>query len=343
MIGWRLGVEVELLAPPGKSRYDLALAIAREYDGTVRRIFHPQSEPSKVPGMPVFHNLTLGFEVLDAQGERVARCVDDLTLQADLVRETPPLPGWYRIVSDDERLLRLIARQSDPDHDLTQVLEPVARLFGTNLEAGPGGMQRVNDETGASVAIVAPLPGERERPCELITAPLDDAHQCRLERLLKLARELGFTAPVEGATHFHFDATRLQSAGALANLVRLVGACPLREMVGTNPRCRRLGAWPSELLETVSAPDFSQLDWAQATSRISKLPLTKYCDFNLLNCLNPRARQNTVEIRILPVWLEAEPMIKMAALFAAILRRAGGPPVESPPESVPELLALLEG
>ncbi|MGE0492346.1 MAG: amidoligase family protein [Vulcanimicrobiota bacterium] len=341
MLDWRLGVEVELLAPPGQSRYDLALAIAREYGGTVRRFFHPQSEPSKVPGMPVFHNLTLGFEVLDPRGKRVAQCVDDLTLQADLVRETPPLSGWYRIVSDDERLLRLVARQSDPECQLAEVLEPLARLFGTELEAGPGGMQRVNDETGASVAIAAPLPGERERPCELITAPLDTDHPIQLERLLKLARELGFTAPAEGATHFHFDAGRLQSARVLANLVKLLWACPLRELVGTNPRCRRLGAWPDELLEVVSAPDFAQLDWAQATARLSPLALTKYCDVNLLNCLNPRARQNTIEVRILPVWLEAEPMLKMAALFAAIFARAQGPPVARPPESVPELMALL--
>lgn len=293
--------------------------------------------------MPVFHNLTLGFEVLDGQGKRVAQCVDDLTLQADLVRETPPVAGWYRIVSDDERLLRLIARHSHPECELAEVLEPLARLFGTELEAGPGGMQRVNDETGASVAIAAPLPGERERPCELITAPLDTDHLIQLERYLRLARELGFTAPAEGATHFHFDAGRLQSARALANLVRLLWACPLREMVGTNPRCRRLGAWPAELLAVVNEAGFEQLEWEQARQRLGQVALTKYCDFNLLNCLNPRARQNTVEVRILPVWLEAEPMLKMAALFAAILARAEGPPVERPPESGPELLALLGG
>ena len=70
-IDWRLGLEIELLAPPGKSRQDLALAIAAAYGGSVVRFFHPQSEPSLVPGTPVFHNLTLGFKVLNADGNWV--------------------------------------------------------------------------------------------------------------------------------------------------------------------------------------------------------------------------------------------------------------------------------
>ena len=208
-INWRIGIEVELLAPPGKSRLDLANAIATLHNGsTVRRFFHPQSEPSKVPGTPIFHNLTLGYEILNDRQECIAQCVDDLTLQADLIRKSPPKPGWYRIIRDDERLLRLIGRQADANQPLQTVLEPIGALFGTQPNAGPGGMVGVNDESGASVAIAAPLPGERERPCELITAPLESNHQEHLESLLSLARSLGFTAPVEGATHIHFDATK---------------------------------------------------------------------------------------------------------------------------------------
>jgi hypothetical protein len=329
MPDWRLGFEVELLAPAGKSRLDLAEAIARDCGGSVRRFFHPQSEPSLVPGTPVFHSLTLGFEVFTAEQEWVVRCVDDLTLQSDLQRNAPPQPGWYRILSDDERLLRLVQQQADPQSPVSEVLDPIAALFGTIPTPGAGGMFRVNDRAGASIAIAAALPGERERPCELITAPLDPAHHHQLERWLKVARELGFSAPLEGATHIHFDATAIQSAATLAHLVQLLSTYgqTLKELMGTNPHCRRLGPWPAELLETVSQPDFSQLSWREAQSRLQPLPLSKYCDFNLLNCILDRPDQNTLEVRILPVFLESQPILEAADLFVALLRRAQGQPI----------------
>ena len=323
-IDWRLGLEIELLAPPGKSRLDLAEAIAEAQRGSVRRFFHPQSEPSLVPGTPTFHNLTLGFEVLDAEQNWIAKCVDDLTLQNDLVRNTPPQPGWYRVISDDERLLSLIERQADAQCPLSEVLEPIGRLFGTSPTPGPGGMIRVNDLRGASVAIAAPLPGERERPCELITAPIHDHHQEKLERLLGLARGLGFTAPLEGAIHLHFDATALQSADAIANLIQLLSdqGDRLKQLMGTNPHCRRLGPWPSTLLETISQPQFRQLSWEEARAQLKQLELTKYCDFNLVNCIHNVPNQNTIEVRILPVWLETRPILEAAATFLALLKQA---------------------
>lgn len=318
---------MELLAPPEKSRLDLAQALADAYGGTVHRFFHPQSEPSKVPGMPVFHNLTLGYRVLDGKGRWLASCVDDLTLQSDLVKKTPSLPGWYRILSDDERLLRLIQEQADPEAPMEEVLEPVARLFGTEPTPGPGGMVKVDDRSGASVAIAAPLPGERHRPCELVTAPLEHPGVEELEELLSLARGLGFTAPIEGATHLHFEGSELRSAPALARLVAILSTHgeDLKALMGTNPRCRRLGRWPQELSELVAEPPFSELGWEQATERVLQLKLIKYCDFNLLNYLLDRPGANTVEIRVLPVWLEAEPIVRAANLFVAVLKRALDP------------------
>ena len=102
-LNWKIGFEIELMAPRGLSRQDLAESIASANDAGVRRVFHPQSELSQVPGTPVFHNLTLGFEVIDRQGNAIARCVDDLTLINDLDKTHEPQPGWYRIVSDDTR------------------------------------------------------------------------------------------------------------------------------------------------------------------------------------------------------------------------------------------------
>ncbi len=331
-VSWRLGVEVELIAPPEKSRLDLANAIAQERGGEVRRFFHVQSEPSKVPGSPVFHNLTQGFKVVSATGEWVASCVDDLTLQSDLRKDAPPKPGWYRILSDDSRLLRLIEQQIDPNQPLSCVLSPMGRLFGTQPNPGPGGMIKIHDGSGASIAIAAPLPGERERPCELVTSPMDSDHLGELERLLRPARRQGFTAPLEGATHLHFDAEPLQTSHALANLVEILSLFgdTLKEMLGTNPNCTRLGAWPPTLLETVRAPDFRTLSWDEVKIRLLPLKLSKFCDFNLVNGLSQYAAQNTIEIRVLPTHLSGEPIVRAAALFVAIFQWALDPALVGP-------------
>ncbi len=330
MLDWQIGVEIELLAPLGSSRYDLAIAIARQQGGTVRSCFHPQSEPSKVPGAPVFENLTLGFEALDQQGGLLARCVDDLTLQKDLNKQQRPQQGWYRIVSDDMRLLRLIMHHTDAHAPLAKVLEPAAQLFRSTLAHHPDGMVRLSDDLGASIAIAAPLPGERERPCELITPPIATDHYQRLDNLLTLARKLGFYAPLEGATHIHFDAKDLCSAPVLANLISLlqIHGAALRQLVGTNSNCTRLGDWPIALYDAVHDPAFVHLSWDEVVAGLAPLKLSKYCDFNLLNLLQGQVDKNTFEVRILPVWLEAESIVRVAGLFAAILYWA----VDSTPE-----------
>ncbi|MBF2016138.1 MAG: amidoligase family protein [Rivularia sp. T60_A2020_040] len=349
-LNWKIGCEIELLAPKGLSRKDLAYSIAQANNGTVRRIFYPQSEPSLVPGKPLFHNLTLGFEVIDQQGSLIAKCVDDLTLQDDLNKSQPPKPGWYRIVSDDTRILELITHQANPEKSQTEVLKPIADLFGTCAEESPEGMVRVADNTGLPIAIAAPLPGERERPCELISAPIDTNHAEKLEVLLKTARLLGFTAPVEGATHIHFDAKPLCSANVFANLVNVFHAHGenLKRLVGSNPKCRRLGKWDVNLLKLINESDFRELPWEQAKARVAKLELTKYCDFNLKNLIHPIPDKLTFEARIFPVWLDSQPIVEAAALCEAILRYAMSEPQISPIaplewklESVRDFLQLL--
>src|SRR5436190_1282387 len=111
---WKKGFEIELMAPPGHSREDLARIVAGKKKGSVQRFFHPQAEPSKVPGTPAFENLTVGFRVLDRQGAAVASFVDDLTLKRDLDKNAASRLGWHRIVSDDARQLQLVARHCDP-------------------------------------------------------------------------------------------------------------------------------------------------------------------------------------------------------------------------------------
>ncbi|MEO1445936.1 MAG: amidoligase family protein [Cyanobacteria bacterium J06635_11] len=320
----RVGIEIELLAPRGASRETLANAIAACYQGGVRRYFHPQSEPSKIPGTPILENLTLGFEAIDADGKLLAKCVDDLTLQADCDRKAKPKPGWYRIVSDDVRLLKLVSRVADLAASVADVLTPVAELFGTTCETAPNGMVKVKGEEGPPIAIAAPLPGERERPCEVITPPWQLQDLTKLEELLSLARQLGFSVPVEGATHFHFDAEPLCEARVFKNLVNLLWAYGpyLRQLVGTNARCRRLGSFPAELVSLVRQPEWESLSWETAVQQLQTLKLTKYCDFNLKNLVYAPKHKYTFEARIFPVWLTPEPFYQAIGLMDAVLLRA---------------------
>ncbi len=342
----KVGIEIELLAPRGASRETLAVEIANLYQGTVRRCFHPQSEPSKIPGTPILENLTLGFEVLDAKGKILARCVDDLTLQADCDRKAPPKNGWYRIVSDDLRLLKLVGRVANPEAPLTAVLDPIADLFGVSPKNSPNGMVKLDSEEGPPIAIAAPLPGERERPCELITPPWNREDLSKLADFLDLVQKLGFSAPIEGATHFHFDALPLCNARVFKNLVNLLWAYGpyLRRLVGTNPRCRRLGSFPNVLIDLVQKPEWVSLSWESAVEQLRPLNLTKYCDFNLKNIVYAPAGKHTFEARIFPVWLTPQPFYQAIGLMDAVLNRAqAAEPVlfKSPQNWHPEAVGLF--
>ncbi|MGK7877312.1 MAG: amidoligase family protein [Xenococcaceae cyanobacterium] len=343
-LSWKIGVEIELIAPLGLSRQDVAESIAQEYDAVVRRIFHLQSEPSQVPGTPLFDNLTLGFEIIDRQGNLIARCVDDLTLQDDLNKSQSPQLGWYRIVSDDLRILELVRNQADPTKQITEVLQPIARLFGTKTETSPEGMIRVSDRMGNPVAIAAPLPGERERPCELVTSPITHNHQQHLDVLLNIAHDLGLIVPIEGAIHIHFDGKPLCSPRVFANLVNILWTHGdnLKRLVKTNPRCKRLGRWQPTLWEMVNERDFCQLSWSDAKIYLAQLQLTKYCDFNLKNLVEPVPELLTFEVRIFPVWMESQAIIEAAALMAAILDYAITQPKISPRQPLDWQLASVE-
>lgn len=323
-ISWKCGYEIELLAPQGSSRLDLAKAIAANSGGTTAPCFHPQAELSDVEGSPVFENLTLGYDAFDQQGNLLARCADDLTLQQDLEPNTAPKAGWYRIAGDDPRFLRLIMRHADPAAPLNEILNPVAKLFGTTPEHLPEGMVRLADSHNASIAIAAPLPGERQRPCEIITPPISKNHFQTLENLLAPARQLSFTIPTEAALHIHFDGEKLCNAKVLSSLIEdlhLHGES-LKALVSPNPNCRRLGQWPVQLLAITQTDHFRSLDWQSVRDHLSDIGLTKFCDFNITNLIHRPPNKHTFEVRILPVSLMPEPIIHATALFEAVLNNA---------------------
>lgn len=331
----RIGFEVELLAPAGSSRAALAEEVARRSGGRVRRFFHTDSEPSLVPGMDHFIHLTPGFEVLDAAGESLCRLVDDITIRADLNPQLPPRAGWFRIVGDEPRLMRLVHRLTDPAAPLETVLDPLAAVFGVETDHVQG-VAKVDDSSGATIAMAAPAPGERERPCEVITPPIDHDHAARLDHLLGPARDLGFTVPAEAAVHLHVDAAPLRQVPTFVNLVRLFSAWrdPLRAALSTNPRCLRLAALPDAVVALAARPAAQLPDrWDDLCAVVEPLGLKKFADVNLTRLIRPHPDRDTVEIRCLPGRIGTEQIVEQAKLVQALLIRCQDP--EPLPEPVP--------
>ena len=343
--GARTGFEVELLAPVGSSRAALAHELAARTGGSVARTFHADREPSLVPGMETFHTLTPAFEVSDEHGAPLCTLVDDVTILADLDRGAPAAPGWWRALTDDARLLRLLAEQVDPDAALDGALAPVAALFGTAV-AGGGTTWRVDDRGGATVAMAASLVGQRERPCEVVTPPLVGDHLSALEALLAPARELGFTVPVEAAVHLHLDAAPFRTARAVTNVVRLFTwwRATLWEVLGTNARCQRLGELPEALVRLAAAPvgeeeleDPVSLERLRASAAGT---LTKYADVNLTGVLGISAVRETLEVRILPGLAHGAQVVERSSLVTALLARCCEGSLLAPPRRAVDLDGL---
>ncbi|XVV16977.1 amidoligase family protein [Actinoplanes sp. CA-131856] len=333
----RIGFEIELMAPRGASRRTLADDLAARHGGRVRPVWHQDSEPSLVPGLGRFLHLTQGFEVVRADGTLLCTLVDDITLLDGLNPRSPALPGWYRVLSDEPRLLRLLARHADPGAPLERVLDAAAELWGRVPEP-IADVVRLDDEAGATVALAAPQGAERERPCEIVTPPLAHDHERALDELLGPARELGFTVPHEAAVHMHVDGAPFRRAHALANVVRLFAHWrePLRELLRTNPACRRLAPLPAPLVAAADGvPGFDDLAKAAGEGE-----LTKYFDVNLTQLFADQPIRDTVEIRVLPGMISTDEIVNRAALVELLLDRCEDPeplPVSDAP-SVEDLL-----
>lgn len=340
-----MGFEVELLAPRGRSRRDLADELARRCGGRVRPVFHTDTERSAAAGVQRFLHLTPGFDVLDAAGSLRCHLVDDTTITADLDAAAAPRPGWYRVLSDDPRLLRLVAARTDPAEGIGSVLAPVAELFGVAVET-IGDVRRVQDAAGATIALAAPLPGERERPCEVVTPPLAAEHRAALEALLSPARELGFTVPREAAVHLHVDGEPFQRVPAFANVVRLFGRWrgALWELLGTNPRCVRLAPLPAALLDVVERP---HAGWDDLRAAAAGTGVSKFSDVNLVRVLGLRPGAQTLEVRLLPGSIDAGEVVARAHVVQRLLDRCRqDEPFPAPrggEGTAGELLALVGG
>ncbi len=321
----RLGFEIELLAPPGESRATLAERLAKEFDGTVRRVFHHDTELTLVKGRSVFHHLSLGFEVFDGAGRSRCLLVDDITILDDLDGGRRPVDGWYRILSDDRRLLSLVERVADPAAPAATVLDPVADLFGTRPDSHGAGITRLNDANGNSVAAVALQGGERERVCEIILPPIEHDHREALGEVLDIALAIGFRVPLEAAVHVHFDAEPFRSASALARLVSVFSTDrdALLSELATNRRCRRIGPLPQDLVDGVRVGGFTDRPWDDVVPWLYSLDVRKHADVNLRAVAGHKSAVDTVEVRVLPGSINADRIMTKTEYLQALLTESG--------------------
>jgi hypothetical protein len=181
-----------------------------------------------------------------------------------------------------------------------------------------------------------PAAGERHRPAEIITTPLEHDHRAALDQILRPAGELGFTVPIEAAVHLHFDAAPFRTPQAFANVIELFSRwnAPLRALLGTNPACRRLGPPPPALVELIDTLR-ELVSWDDVRSKVSAVELTKYCDVNLLHVIRAPTINDTLEVRIPPGADDAAQIMTRAALVEGLLQRCmAGPDLPAPVGSV---------
>lgn len=326
----RIGIEVELVGPVGASRADLAEAIAAKVGGDVRENWHLDSEPSAHDSIKVFHHMTPAFDVVDRAGELVVRIVDDITIRKDLDTQAVSQAGWSRVVSDDPRFLRMLEPFLAPlDQDPSEIEGLVARM-GLVVEHKEAATRLV-DSSGASVALVAAMPGERERVAELISPVIEGDTEPWIELVMGPAAELGFSVPIEGATHLHYDAGPFRASGPFSRLVTAFGqhAEGMRELFNTNPNCTRIGRLPEALDELVARPDFEAMAWPEVVELLREVDgISKYLDVNIVHLMLEKPPLDTVEIRTLPSTASGAELTDMVttvdAIIAGIIEPQGG-------------------
>ncbi|MGI9646784.1 MAG: amidoligase family protein [Ilumatobacteraceae bacterium] len=214
-------------------------------------------------------------------------------------------------MSDDDRLLTLVARHTSPDSKLESPLTPVAELFGGGVVSAEPGVRYRLDAGGRTIAHALLQTAGRERVCEIVTPVIDTDHARELDRLLAPACALGCTLPVEAAVHVHFDAEPFRDAGVFARTVNLFSEDRerLHERFGTNTACRNIGPPSAGLVELVNSPGFAELPWPEAECRLHGVELFKNRDLNLLNLRSRFPGKDTVEVRILPGGIDTDRIV----------------------------------
>lgn len=314
----RTGLELELLAPRGRSRVDLARVLA---DGLGARLefglkYYSEGERFE-DGRPVCR-LTPAVRVREADGVLVT-LVDDNTIREEL--DANAAPDAFVVVMDDVRLAKWVEEKSwstEPGPAAT-LRELVITFDGTLTDAGNG--PEATDRYGHPLARIGPLGAERSRVAELVTRPLRREEREKIvTQLLTAASTLGFTIPAEAALHLHLDRAPWMTTPALRRLVLGYAAQRerLREEWKPNPRCRKLGPFP-EAVVRVAREASDDLSFDIFATALKLAGVEKGLDLNLLGIVERVPLHPTLEVRALPMSLEpAEVLRSIQAVETAL-------------------------
>ena len=308
-MSYRIGIELELLAPVGSTRATLAEAIATKVDGEVITNWYLGSERSRRRPNDIVNHLTPAFDVADSDGKHVVRIVDDATIHKDLDFKAPSPPGWSRIMSDDARFLRMLEHRIPPSQRSNlEELQPLVAGYGLEV-ADNGRALRFQDSAGMAVALHCNVPRDRPRVAECISPPLESGVDEWFALIGETAAELDFTVPHESATHFHYDGDTFRDPVVFRRLVRTFSGDiePIRTQFETNPACRRLGALPNSVLAVVNSDDYAALSWPEIAERCrATKDVVKWADVNISKLILVDHKLDTVEFRMLPGSLSVE-------------------------------------
>ena len=214
---WRVGIEFEWLAPKGLSRQSYAQYFATQHRQN-SALWHPQVEPSKVPGKPIFTTSHKAF-LFKVGLERFLCTPLAISPSNNNAKTHPPAPNWFQSVSDDMRLLQLISRHARTIGTPTDILTPIADLFGTTPTTHEN-IVRVEDIQGAAVALCAPMPGERKESVKW-SVDRENPSEHTINRLIEPAQNLHFTIP-SNLRHISIFVREACNPRTLRNLICLL-------------------------------------------------------------------------------------------------------------------------
>lgn len=348
----RFGVELELLAPSPLDRRGVAAALAealRPDHGDVvvtrgfkHRVDGEQRAPQQDRGVPRCL-LSERLRVSTADGRWLLDLVDDPTIR-DHVAAAPGVRGERDhdgdpdgagirplVIADDTRLSLWLADHCwAPIHarPWAAVFDAARTTFGAEVVASDDGAVVV-DRYGQVLAVVTHEPAAHHRVVEVVTAPLPRHERDALLRtVLTTTGDLGCTVPSTAALHLHLDAAPFADAHRLAALI--VGwnadVDGHREALGTNPRCLKLGAFPKDAVRVAESvrSRTDPLPFRTVATAWRLAGVDKALDLNLRGVLDERPVQPTLEIRCLPMALNADAVIATLDRGEALVRSLAG-------------------
>lgn len=315
----KVGYELELLAPIGLTRHSVAQAFAQKLQLQMKPCFHRESEFWPGDQSTPFYCLTKGFE-LSNQDKWHFRFINDMTIRHSLDPAVQESPEWYHLLTDDIRFIDLINIHCHAGDHADQILKPIANLYKTDVHS-ENGIYSVTGQKSKLICGAHTRMADRNRICEIVTAPITENHQDKLDEIVTLAASLGCVVPREGAFHIHFDGTAFANTATLLRFIRYchVWSGVLKMLIPPNPYCTRLADYSPEILQYAFNTENEKKSFDQTVIELKSLAPTKYCDFNFTNILTGNPDKFTVEVRVIPMMLDAAALGGASDLYMSFM------------------------